>query len=187
MDQECFRHCNTLSDSEILLNIFASELQETKKARITAVDCITSLERTYARCRGSWSCVAMIAGFGLIGFRDAYGIRPLCMGARTMDDGGTDYMLASESVALNFFGTPSSKVVDILPGQAVVLQRGQEPVFYQVQKPMSYSPDIFEYVCEFTSGRAGVRCKRRLTSRTDFARPDSIIDGRPFFSHDVKF
>ena len=147
LDQVCFRHCNTLSDSEVLLNIFASELQETKKARINVEDCVTSLERTYSRCRGSWACTAMIAGFGLIGFRDPYGIRPLCLGART-HNGETDYMLASESVALNFFGTSSENVVDILPGQAVIIQKGQKPVFHQIQKPFSYAPDIFEYVCK---------------------------------------
>ncbi|EPY53167.1 amidophosphoribosyltransferase Ade4 [Schizosaccharomyces cryophilus OY26] len=165
LDTEAHRHVNTGSDSELLLNIFAYELQRMDKYRINENDIFEALRNVYDRVNGGYACVAMIAGFGILGFRDPNGIRPLVIGERDTPQ-GKDYMLASESVVLTQFGFRNFR--DIRPGECVFIrradrddilsgQRGPTLFSRQIVPCKRFRPDIFEYVY--------------------FARPDSVIDG----------
>ncbi|HUS24544.1 MAG TPA: amidophosphoribosyltransferase [Candidatus Binatia bacterium] len=157
LKQELFlqdrRHLNTESDSEVLLNIFAHELSQRGVLRLTPDDVFAAVSGVHARCRGAYACVAMITGYGVVGFRDPYGIRPVVYGRR---DGpyGPDYMIASESVALDALGY--ELVDDIGPGEAVVITLDGKCHKRQCAANPVYSPCIFEYVY--------------------LARPDSVMD-----------
>lgn len=159
MDEDVHRHINTDSDSELLLNILAAELEKHNKYRVNNEDIFHALEGVYRLCRGGYACVSMLAGFALVGFRDPNGIRPLLFGERFNKDGTIDYMLASESVVLKSHNF--NKFRDLKPGEAVIIPKdptkGHKPEFKQVVPMNSYRPDIFEYVY--------------------FARPDSVLDG----------
>lgn len=114
MDATAHRHINTSSDSELLLNIFADNLQQTGKFRINEDDIFTAIGGLMSQCKGAYACVAMLAGFGIIAFRDPNGIRPVGMASRKSGN-GKDYLFASESVVADASGF--SDWEDVRPGQ----------------------------------------------------------------------
>ena len=116
--QSDLRHINTDSDSEVLLNVFAHELQICGGLNITADEIFTAVTETHKRIEGAYAVVAMLTGKGIIGFRDPRGIRPMVYGKRETE-GGCEYMIASESVALQTSGF--ELVADLKPGEAVFI------------------------------------------------------------------
>lgn len=148
------RHINTESDSEVLLNVFAHELQQTGRLTLSVDDVFKAVNVVHKRCRGAYAVVVMIAGFGVLGFRDPHGIRPIVFGERRNEDGGTDYMIASESVALDVLDF--KLIRDIAPGEAIFIEGNGKLHTKQCAEKTNHCPCIFEYVY--------------------FARPDSIID-----------
>ncbi|OHX10669.1 amidophosphoribosyltransferase [Chromobacterium sphagni] len=149
------RHINTNSDSEVLLNVFAHELAQRVKGHELSVDAVFgAIEAVHRRVRGAYAVVAMIAGYGLVAFRDTNGIRPLVIGVNDSQD-KTEYMLASESVALDCSGF--SLLRDVQPGEGVFISFDGEFHARPCAKDTRHAPCLFEYVY--------------------FARPDSVIDG----------
>ncbi len=148
------RHVNTNSDSEALLNILAHHLDQTAQEKLSAQDIFEAIRAVNKDIRGAYACVAMIIGHGLVAFRDPNGIRPLVLGKRE-ENGKTEYMFASESVALDTVGFDF--VRDIQPGEAVYITFDGELFSEQCADNAKLCPCIFEYVY--------------------FARPDSTIDG----------
>ncbi|KAE9530326.1 amidophosphoribosyltransferase [Testudinibacter aquarius] len=149
------RHVNTNSDSEALLNILAYHLDYSASLDLQAEDIFNAIRKTHADIRGAYACVAMIIGFGMVAFRDPYGIRPLVLGKRTLDNGITEYAFASESVALDAIGFEF--VRDVKPGEAIYVTFDGQFYSEQCAANPDLCPCIFEYVY--------------------FARPDSCIDG----------
>ena len=148
------RHINTTSDSEILLNIFAHELIKTDSMALTEEDIFKAIASVHRQTRGAYAVVAMIIGHGMVAFRDPYGIRPLALGKRETAQ-GTEYMVASESVAID--GTGFTYMRDVEPGEAVYIAEDGQLFTRQVADNPVHCPCIFEYVY--------------------FARPDSFLDG----------
>ena len=149
------RHINTESDSEVLLNVFAHELQQAVSGLTLDPDAVfAAVSILQRRAKGAYACVTMIPGFGVIGFRDPYGIRPLVLGERE-EGSGKEYILASESVALEGLGF--RLVRDIAPGECIVITEDREVFSKQCGQHSSLNPCVFEFVY--------------------FARPDSQIDG----------
>lgn len=147
------RHINTNSDSEILLNILADELQQLDKLRLNVGDVFRGVTALYKRCRGAYATVVMIAGFGVLAFRDPNGIRPLIFGERKTKQ-GSDFMVSSESVALQAAGFELCR--DVAPGEAIFIESSGKLHQRQCANAVDHCPCIFEYVY--------------------LARPDSLID-----------
>lgn len=149
------RHINTTSDSEVLLNVFADELSRlTINAKVTPEVIFTAVRGVHRRVHGAYACIALIAGKGMVAFRDPFGIRPLCYGTK-MTDKGREVLFASESVVLEaqefqFEG-------DVAPGEAIFINTQGEIFKAQCAENPRLVPCAFEYVY--------------------LARPDSVIDG----------
>jgi amidophosphoribosyltransferase len=150
-----FRHVNTNSDSEVLLNVLALELERAAHhARLDANAIFAAVAGVHRRCRGAYAIVAMIAGYGMVAFRDPYGIRPLIIGVNEAM-GGREYLVASESVALEALGFTVLR--DVAPGEAIYIDQAGGFHARQCADKAILAPCIFEFVY--------------------LARPDSVIDG----------
>jgi amidophosphoribosyltransferase len=145
------RNVNTESDSEVLLNVFAHEL-DTQNA-LTPEAVFRALEGVNRRAKGGYAVVCTVLGLGLVAFRDPNGIRPLVLGKRTAN-GMDEYIVASESVALDVLGF--ERLRDVAPGEGIVITARGELFAQQCAEPLAHAPCIFEYVY--------------------FARPDSMIE-----------
>ena len=148
------RHINTDSDSEILLNVFAHELEATSKLKIGSNDIFAAVSGVHRRCQGAYAVVGMITGHGLFAFRDPHGIRPVAIGRRQSSE-GTEYIFASESVAIDALGYEFLR--DVAPGEAVFIDMEGAMHARQCADNPELTPCIFEHVY--------------------FARPDSLMDG----------
>jgi len=155
MFRQDLRHINTNSDSEVLLNVLAHELEKaTVKLRLDSQTIFSAVSNVHRRVRGAYAVVAMIAGHGVLAFRDPYGIRPAVIGYNETAD-GIEYMVSSESVAVEALGFRVLR--DIVPGEAVFIDEDGNFHSQQCVESSSLNPCIFEYVY--------------------LARPDSLIDG----------
>src|ERR1700735_112078 len=176
------RHLNTSSDSEVLLNVLASELERVGTPRVTPADVFAAANAVYRRCRGGYAVTAMVIGHGILGFRDPNGIRPLVLGRRETAR-GPDGMLASESVALAMLSF--QLVRDIGPGEAVFIDEQGRLHSQQLVASVQHTPCIFEYVYfarpdsimdNISVYRARMRMGDRLAEKILRARPDHDID-----------
>lgn len=150
------RHINTDSDSEVLLNVLADEISNLViGSSLTPEKAFEAVRGVNRRIRGGYSCVALIAGKGLLAFRDPNGIRPLCFGTYVNERGFTEYMVASESVSL--IGTGFTMAGDVAPGEAIFIDLQGNLYRAQCAENAKLSPCAFELVY--------------------FARPDSVMDG----------
>ncbi|EGR3977052.1 amidophosphoribosyltransferase [Vibrio cholerae] len=156
------RHVNTTSDSEVLLNVLAHEI-DTVKGNVTADDVFRAISNVHRTIRGAYAVAAMIIGHGMIAFRDPHGIRPLCLGKREVN-GQLEYMVASESVALDAVGFDF--VRDVAPGEGIYATFDGELYTKQCADNPALNPCIFEFVY--------------------FARPDSFIDKISVYSARVE-
>ncbi len=152
--REDLRHINTGSDSEILLNVFAHELQAVARLKLAPEHIFKAVSAVHRRCKGAYAVTMLIADFGILAFRDPHGIRPLVYGRRETDD-GTEHMFASESVALDVLGFKF--VRDVAPGEAIYIDKEGQVHARQCAQDPRLTPCLFEFVY--------------------LARPDTMMDG----------
>jgi amidophosphoribosyltransferase len=158
------RHMNTNSDSEVLLNVLAHELQAAStKYQVDAEAIFKAVAGVHRRVKGAYAVVAMIAGYGLLAFRDPFGIRPLVIGKNDTPE-GPEYLVASESVAVDTLGFRFLR--DVEPGEAVLIDRQGNFISRQCAERTTRAPCMFEYVY--------------------LARPDSLMDGISVYESRVK-
>jgi amidophosphoribosyltransferase len=158
------RHINTDSDSEVLLNVLAHEIQQgTSSFSLDPSILFKAVSALHRRVRGSYAVVAQIAGYGLLAFRDPYGIRPLCIGFSDTEN-GPEYMVASESVALEGLGFHFLR--DVMPGEAIFIDNEGKLYNEQCADNPVLNPCAFEFVY--------------------LARPDSVIDGASVYATRLK-
>lgn len=148
------RHLNTRSDTEVLLNVFAHELDKFGKRSLTPAEIFTAISAVHKRCKGGYAVISMVLGHGIVAFRDPHSIRPLVFGKRMAPNGKYEYMIASESVALD--SLDFELIRDVGPGEGVYIDLNGELHVQSCAANTVASPCIFEYVY--------------------LARPDSVID-----------
>ena len=177
------RHLNTDSDSEVLLNVFAHELQKQGSSKPSAKEIFSAVRATHKRIRGAYSTVVMINGIGLVGFKDPFGIRPLIIGSKDNDLLGPDYMITSESSVLDGLGF---KVIrDVSAGEAVFIDlEGKIHMQACIDNPVP-TPCIFEYVYlarpdavidKISVHKSRLRMGEHLANKIQHMRPNHDID-----------
>jgi len=180
--EEDRRHVNTSSDSEVLLNLFAHELQVQAHLKLEIDHVFKAIGGVHARCVGGYAVVAMVLGVGVVAFRDPHGIRPLVLGARDTAE-GKEYAVASESVALDVLGFRLLR--DVEPGEGVVISADGQLHTRHCGQPGVHSPCIFEYVYlarpdsmieDVSVYKARLRMGERLAQKILRLRPDHDID-----------
>jgi amidophosphoribosyltransferase len=148
------RHLNTTSDSEVMLNVFAHALTRRGAVKPNEFDIFAAVEEVHRRCKGGYAVIALVANVGLVAFRDLHGIRPLVFGTREVG-GKTEYMVASESVALQVGGFKIDH--DLAPGEVIFINTEGELYTHVSKLAHEKAPCLFEFVY--------------------LARPDSVLDG----------
>jgi amidophosphoribosyltransferase len=176
------RHCNTESDSEVLLNVFAHELAAQNAQKADPQTLFQAIAGVHRRCVGGYAIVSVVLGFGLVAFRDPHGIRPLVLGERVTPY-GREYAVASESVALDLLGF--NLIDDVRPGETVLISEDGQLFRNQTAKPKTHAPCIFEYVYlarpdsmieDVSVYKARLRMGERLAQKIRRLRPLHDID-----------
>ena len=176
------RHINTDSDSEVLLNVLAHELQIQDRMQLTPDHIFKAVAGVHARASGGYACIALVLGYGLVAFRDPHGIRPLVLGERVTAE-GHEYAVASESVALDVLGF--KLVRDIMPGEAVIITDDGHLHSRRCAEGALHTPCIFEYVYlarpdsmieDVSVYKARLRMGEKLAEKILRERPDHGID-----------